>query len=299
MDEGIRLPVSLNALRAFEAAARHLSFTRAAAELSVTQAAVSHQVKGLEQRLGKPLFRRTQRGLVLTDEGRALQPTLTDSFRRMSRLLARFEPGAEAEVITVSVVGTFAGWLLQRLPAFREAHPDVDVRLMTNNNTVDLVGESLDFAVRFGDGHWHGTAADALMRAPLTPLCAPPLATALREPRQLANQTLLRSYRPQDWPAWLERAGAPDVVPRGPVFDVSTAMVQAAINGHGVALAPATMFAAELSRGLLVAPFPVEVDVGRYWLTFLTSRTLTEGMSAFRSWIVSAASDGAADDAAA
>jgi LysR family transcriptional regulator of beta-lactamase len=169
-----RAQLPLNALRAFEASARHLSFTRAAIELCVTQAAVSHQVKGLEQRLGTSLFRRLPRGLALTDEGLALLPPVRDSFDRMGDVLERFAAGRVMEVLSVGVVGTFAvGWLLPRLPAFREAHPFVDLRLFTNNNRIDIAGEGLDCAVRFGDGAWHGTQAVPLFAAPMTPLCAP------------------------------------------------------------------------------------------------------------------------------
>jgi LysR family transcriptional regulator of beta-lactamase len=169
-----RAQLPLNALRAFEASARHLSFTRAAIELCVTQAAVSHQVKGLEARLGAALFRRLPRGLALTDEGLALLPSVRDSFDRLGDTLARFEGGRVLEVLSVGVVGTFAvGWLLPRLPAFREAHPFVDLRLFTNNNRTDLAGEGLDCAVRFGDGAWHGTEAAPLFEAPMSPLCSP------------------------------------------------------------------------------------------------------------------------------
>ena len=133
----------LNALRAFEAAARHLSFTKAAEELCVTQAAISHQVKGLEQRLGAALFRRSHRGLVLTDEGLALAPSLIDAFGRIDTVLERFEAGGVKEVLTVSAVGTFAvGALIGELPAFRAAHPFVDLRLFTNNNLVDQIGRA-------------------------------------------------------------------------------------------------------------------------------------------------------------
>jgi LysR family transcriptional regulator of beta-lactamase len=286
----IRLPVSLNALRAFEAAARHLSFTRAADELAVTQAAISHQVKGLEERLGAALFRRTPRGLVLTDEGLAMQPALTDAFRRLAHLLARFETSGATEVVTVGVVGTFASWLLARLPEFRREHPWVDVRLLTNNNVVDLVGESLDCAIRFGDGNWHGIVAESVLEAPLTPLCAPALAASLAQPQDLATQVLLRSYRPRDWPEWLLAAGASGVIARGPTFDASTTMVQAAMNGHGVALAPAILFQPEQARGALVAPFACSVDVGRYWLTRLGTRTMSDGMQAFRAWLLATTS---------
>lgn len=279
--------VSLNALKAFESAARHLSFTVAADELSVTPAAISHQVKSLEDRLGVRLFRRTSRGLVITDEGLALVPTLSETFARLGRLLEQFEHGHRREVLTVSVVGTFAmGWLLPRLQAFEARHPMVDLRLLTNNNRVDVAGESLDFAIRFGDGAWHGLQAERLLDAPLSPLCSPAMAAPLRTPADLKDLPLLRSYRPQDWPAWFEAAGCAPVPLRGPVFDASTLMAQAAIDGHGFALVPPRMFAREIESGRLVQPFPIAVSTGAYWLTMLKSRPITPAMSAFRRWLL-------------
>jgi LysR family transcriptional regulator of beta-lactamase len=281
--------ISLNALRAFEASARHLSFTRAADELCVTQAAVSHQVKALEQHIGAPLFRRTPRGLVLTDEGAALAPTLTDSFERIGRALGRFDGGRLQEPLTVGVVGTFAvGWLMERLDDFRSRCPFVDLRLLTNNNKVDLAGESLDCAIRFGDGAWHGVEAERILDAPVSPLCAPAVAARLRAPGDLRSAVLLRSYRAQDWPAWLRAAGAESVIARGPIFDASTLMAQAAMRGEGVALAPPAMFRREIAEGRLAQPFPTEVDVGAYWLTRLIAKAPTPGMIAFRAWLMSA-----------
>jgi LysR family transcriptional regulator of beta-lactamase len=283
--------VSLNSLRAFEAAGRHLSFTRAGLELSVTQAAISHQVKALEDRLGVALFRRTSRGLVLTDEGVALLPTLSETFDRLSRVLAQFEGGAFKDVLNVGVVGTFAvGWLMPRLASFRAEHPLIDVRLFTNNNKVDIAGDSLDFAIRFGDGAWHGAEADHVLDAPITPLCSPRLAQQLRTPEDLAGQTLLRSYRVQDWPLWFERAGAAPIAARGPMFDSSWLMVEAAMRGDGVALAPALMFERELQEERLVQPFRIEVAAGSYWLTRLKTRSPTPAMQAFRRWLLAVSS---------
>ena len=282
-----RLTAPLNALRAFEAAARHLSFTRAAEELCVTQAAISHQVKGLEERLGAALFRRSHRGLVLTDEGLALAPALWDAFGRIDTVLERFEAGGVKEVLTVSAVGTFAvGALLKELPAFRVAHPFVDLRLLTNNNKVDLAAEGLDYAIRFGDGAWNGTEADRIASAPLAPLCAPALLDLLRDPADLARVPLLRSYRAQDWPAWFEAAGTPPVAARGPLFDSSLIMAQAAMLGEGVALAPVSMFRRELDSGHLVQPFVATADVGAYWLTRLKSKAPTGAMLSFRDWLL-------------
>jgi len=284
-----RAHLPLNGLRAFEVSARHLSFTRAAIELCVTQAAVSHQVKGLEERLGATLFRRLPRGLALTDEGLALLPTVRDSFEKIGDVLDRFEGGRVLEVLRVGVVGTFAvGWLLPRLPAFHDAHPFIDLRLFTNNNRTDLAGEGLDCAVRFGDGAWHGTEATPLFEAPMSPLCAPAIAERLAEPAALAGETLLRSYRAADWPDWFAAAGVAAPAIRGPVFDSSWVMVEAALQGVGVALAPPMMFERDLRQGRLVRPFDLSVSAGRYWLTWLKSRPLTPAMRAFRDWLATA-----------
>ena len=282
-----RLTAPLNALRAFEAAARHLSFTRAAEELCVTQAAISHQVKGLEERLGAALFRRSHRGLVLTDEGLALAPALWDAFGRIDAVLEGFEAGGVKEVLTVSAVGTFAvGALLKELPGFRAAHPFVDLRLLTNNNKVDLAAEGLDYAIRFGDGAWNGIEAEKVAAAPMAPLCAPALLDLLHEPADLARAPLLRSYRAQDWPAWFAAAGIAPIPARGPLFDSSLIMAQAAMLGEGVALAPVSMFRRELDSGQLVQPFAATAEVGAYWLTRLKSKPATPAMLSFRDWLI-------------
>lgn len=281
-----RAQLPLNALRAFEAAARHLNFTRAAIELCVSQGAVSHQVAQLERRLGVTLFRRLPRGLALTDEGQALVPVLADAFDRVGATLDRYAGGRLQEVLTVGVVGAFAGgWLLPRLEAFNRAHPHIDLRVMTNNNRVDLAGEGLDLAIRYGDGAWHGTHAEPIMAAPLTPLCAPAVAMRLDGPAALIGETLLRSYRADEWSRWFEAAGAPCPPLRGPVFDNSMVMASAAASGLGVALAPSIMFTRELAADRLIRPFDIEVSLGGYWLTRLNSRPDSTAMAAFRRWL--------------
>ena len=293
-----RAPIPLNALRAFEASARHLSFTRAADELCVTQAAISHQIKALEARLGVGLFRRSNRGLKLTDEGVALAPTLFDAFGAIDRLFERFEAGGVQEVLTVSAVGTFAvGALLERLPAFRAAHPGIDLRLLTNNNKVDLVLEGLDCAIRFGDGAWHGVEAEFVCAAPLSPLCAPALAGQLRTPADLLRAPLLRSYRPQDWPAWFRAAGLESGAVHGPLFDSSLIMVQAAMRGEGVALAPHGLFCREIASGQIVRPFAIDAELDGYWLTHLKSRPVSNAMRAFRTWLLDTFAHGLALEA--
>ncbi len=280
--------LSLNTLRAFEASARHLNFTRAAQELCVTQAAISHQVKALEAYIGRPLFLRAVRGLLLTDEGALLAPTVQEALGGIERLLQAFRSGGPQQVLNVGVVGTFAmGFLLPRLANFRLQHPQVELRLLTNNNKVDLAAESLDYAIRFGDGAWRSVHAVHVMHAPLSPLCSAEYANGLHHPDDLRKATLLRSYRFQDWQTWLRAAGADSSIsPQGPVFDTSSLMVQAAMLGQGVALAPPCMFVRELQQGQLVQPFSLEVDAGSYWLTRLMSKEPTAAMRAFETWLL-------------
>lgn len=287
-----RAQLPLNALRAFEAAARHLNFTRAAIELCVSQGAVSHQVAQLERRLGTRLFHRLPRGLALTDDGQALVPVLADTFDRVGAVLDRYAEGRFREVLNLGVVGTFAtGWLLDRLDRFAQVCPHIDLRVSTNNNRVDIAAEALDFAIRFGDGAWHGTFAEPLVEARLTPLCTPAIARRLIAPRDLAQERLLRSYRADEWRRWFDAAGANQPVLRGPVFDSSALMVAAAVNGLGVALAPAEMFVRELTAERLIQPFDIVIDAGRYWLTRLFSRKETDAMRAFRHWLMTEVAD--------
>ncbi|VXC48267.1 HTH-type transcriptional activator AmpR [Pseudomonas sp. 8BK] len=288
----VRPYLPFNALRAFEASARHLSFTRAAIELCVTQAAVSHQVKSLEALLKVTLFKRLPRGLMLTHEGETLLPVLCDAFDRIAQTLGRFEDGLYREVITVGAVGTFAvGWLLPRLPAFRAQYPYIDLRLFTNNNRVDVAAEGLDYAIRFGAGAWHGTEAMHLLDAPLSVLCAPEIAAQLQAPADLLQQVLLRSYRVDEWSAWFAAAGFEGRVPalKSIVFDSSISMMAAALMGEGVALAPPAMFHRHVACGAIQQPFSTDILTGSYWLTRLQSRTETAAMGAFRLWLMDAA----------
>lgn len=285
----IRPQLPLNALRAFEASARHLSFTRAAVELCVTQAAVSHQVKGLESQLGVILFKRLPRGLMLTREGETLLPVLRECFDRIAETLECFEGGHFREVLTVGAVGTFAvGWLLPRLADFQAKHPFMDLRLSTHNNRVDVAAEGLDYAIRFGAGAWHGIEAVRVIEAPLSVLCVPEIARQLKSPNDLLRQTLLRSYRTDEWPEWFQAAGLSTLAPspRSIVFDSSLAMMEAALQGAGVALAPPLMFSRQLAANVIEQPFPIHITTGSYWLTRLQSRPETSAMTAFRQWLL-------------
>jgi LysR family transcriptional regulator of beta-lactamase len=289
-----RQPLPLNALRAFEASARHLSFTKAAIELCVTQAAVSHQVKLLEAHLKVTLFKRLPRGLMMTGEGEALLPVVTQSFDRIADVLELFQDGHVREVLTVGAVGTFAtGWLLPRLSGFRERYPYIELRLSTNNNRVDIAAEGLDYAIRFGNGAWHDTEAVSLFEAPLSALCVPHISGGLRTPSDLLSHSLLRSYRTDEWQGWFEAAGlstGPRII-QAMTFDSSVTMIDAALQGAGVALAPPLMFERHLSAGALVQPFDIYTGRGSYWLTRLKSRPETSAMTEFRNWLMSAMPD--------
>ncbi|ASK20851.1 LysR family transcriptional regulator [Halomonas sp. N3-2A] len=287
----VRPYLPLKALRAFEASARHLNFTRAAEELCVTQAAVSHQVKLLESQLQVPLFIRLPRGLMLTQEGELLLPVLKSSFDQMAHTLDQLGESSYREVLNVGVVGTFAvGWLLPRLEDFQKKYPFVDLRLSTHNNRADLASEGLDIAIRFGTGAWHGTAAQPLLPASLSVMCTPAIAARLTTPADVLGETWLRSYRADEWTEWLLAAGLPGSLPmtKSIVFDSSIAMVEAALQGAGVALAPPLMFSRHLTSGELQQPFDISVSLGGYWLTRLQSRAETHAMAAFREWLMTA-----------
>lgn len=281
-----RPDLPLNGLRAFEVAARQGSFTRAAIELRVTQAAVSQQILRLEDLLGITLFTRTSTGLVLTDEGALLHPVLTRNLDEIGAVLDRFRDGRYRETLHIGAVTTFAtGFLIPRLPAFEAAHPGLRLRLFTNNNRVDLAKEGLHMAIRFGAGQWPGLEASPLIDAPMTPLCAPSVLPALRHPADLAGQVLLRSYRADEWARWFDRVGLRCPELSGPVLDSSIALAELAAGGHGVALLPAAMFHSQLTTGRLCQPFADVVQAGRYWLTCSANRPQTPGMAMLRNWL--------------
>lgn len=280
-----RPQLPLNALRAFEAAARHRNFTRAAIELCVTQAALSHQIKGLEARLGVKLFRRLPRGVLLTDEGQALVPVLGAAFDTIGATLDRFVDGRYRTVLAVGVVGTFAvGWLLPRLGDFSARHPEIDLRVMTNNNRVDLAGEGLDLAIRFGDGDWPGVVATKIIAAPMIPMVARHLSAV-----GITTLPLLRSYRADEWQRWFAAADLPCPLLQGPVFDSGLTMAVAAAAGGGAALLPALIFGGGRTVPGLLPLSNISIDVGSYWLTRARSRPETAAMTAFQRWLTSTA----------
>lgn len=288
-----RPDIPLNALRVFEVAMRQGSFTKAAIELRVTQAAVSHQIARLEDLLGTTLFQRTSQGLVPTDEGRLLAPVLEHSFDAIGRVLDRLHGRRDVEVLNVGVNTTFAlGWLMARLDGFRAAHPEIELRIATNNNRVEILREGLDMAIRFGTGGWTGHETVPLMEAPLAPLCAPAAAAQLREPADLGKTILLRSYRATEWPQWFAAARTPCPPVTGPIFDSSVALAELAADSFGVALLPVAMFTRQIRQGRLVRPFTTTVSAGRYFLAWPSDRPQTRAMAVFAQWMSDASGGG-------
>lgn len=281
-----RLP-SLNGLRAFEAAARHGSFTAAAAELHVSQAAVSRMVKLLEERLGFALFERRANALVLSERGRALQPTLTDSFDAIARRVEQVLAMRAGPVLTVGMGATVAvRWLIPRLSGFHHDHPEIEVRIATGGAGAPM-SDDWTCAVLLGDGQWPGFEAERLFSSTLQPVCAPRLAAELREPADLAGATLLHvSHWGQDWPRWLAAAGVPEVASKGLSFGSYAMTLQAAIDGVGVALAPRHYIQDDIAAGRLAVPFGLAVPMVHSWyLVCRASRREDAGFAPFRSWL--------------
>ncbi|HGU9882781.1 TPA: LysR family transcriptional regulator AmpR [Citrobacter freundii] len=280
--------IPLNSLRAFEAAARHLSFTRAAIELNVTHSAISQHVKSLEQQLNCQLFVRGSRGLMLTTEGESLLPVLNDSFDRMAGVLDRFATKQTQEKLKIGVVGTFAiGCLFPLLSDFKRSYPHIDLHISTHNNRVDPAAEGLDYTIRYGGGAWHDTDAQYLCSALMSPLCSPTLASQIQTPADILKFPLLRSYRRDEWTLWMQAAGEapPSPTHNVMVFDSSVTMLEAAQAGIGVAIAPVRMFTHLLSSERIVQPFLTQIDLGSYWITRLQSRPETPAMREFSRWL--------------
>ncbi len=286
-----RLP-SLNALRAFEAAARHLSFSRAADELHVTKAAVSHQVKALEEELGMPLFRRLNRALLLTDSGQTLFPSITEALAVMGEAVDRLYKRDETGELTVTTLDSFAAiWLVPRLSRFRHAHPEIDVRITTSDDSIDFARSDVDLAIRYGAGQWPGTFVERLMAEEVFPVCAPALLEAgppLETPADLANHVLLHDHTIETWRLWLKAAGAEGVdAERGPRYQRSNFVLQAAEQGDGVALARSVLAGRSLAEGRLVRPFDMALKAEfSYYFVCPADSIRRPKVRAFRDWLL-------------
>jgi len=293
----------LSALRAFEAAARHLSFTKAAEELGVTPAAVSHQIKGLEDYLGVVLFRRLTRALRLTEAAQGALPTLREGFAKLAEASDRLRAPADSGVLTVSVGPSMAAkWLVPRLESFRVAHPELDLRLDANDTVVDLNRGEVDVGLRYGRGQYPGMRADCLFDDRFFPVCAPALMDGphpLRVPADLRHHTLLHlDWRMEDptapsWRMWLLAAGVEDIdAAKGPRYNVESVLVQAAMSGQGLALASHALVQDDLADGRLVKPFELSVtDQGGFCYYVVSTRARAEEpkIAAFRDWVLTEA----------
>jgi LysR family glycine cleavage system transcriptional activator len=285
----------LAALRAFEAAARHLSFTRAADELHVTQAAISHQIRGLEERLGVRLFRRLPRGLVLTEEAQRYLPAVRDAFARLEAATAELLARRTGGTLTASVLPSFAAkWLVPRLGRFRAANPDIDLRISTSQHLVDFAREDVDIGIRMGRGQYPGLRVDRLFGETLVPVCSPALLAGeapLRRPQDLKHHVLLHEDDETGWRLWLELAGVEDVdVSHGLTFTDAAMSVQAATEGQGVALGRTALAAWDLAAGRLIRPFDVSMphDLA-YYLVCPEGGAERPRIVAVREWLLAEA----------
>jgi LysR family transcriptional regulator, glycine cleavage system transcriptional activator len=289
-----RLP-SLNGLRAFEAAARHLSFTHAAAELNVTQTAISHQIRRLERELGIRLFVRQNRALALTPQAKDYLPGVRAAFNDLRLATDRLLRKDNAHVLTISTLASLAAkWLLPRLSAFQETHPGIDVRITTSTALVDFKSGDVDAAIRYGRGDWPGLHADWLMADQLFPVCSPALLTGkrpLRSPEDLRDHVLLHTSNANsdDWRLWLTAAGLPANISKQPglTFDLILVTVQAALDGIGVAMGRTSYVEADIAKGRLVVPFKITLPANAgFYLVYPEATADTPKLAAFRQWLV-------------
>jgi len=298
----MKLPVHLNALRAFEASARHQSFSAAAAELNVTPAAVGQLVRTLEDWLGTPLFHRTSSGkvrLVATETAERALPDIRAGFDRLALGLERLREGSTTGVLTVTVSPAFAGkWLLPRIESFYAAWPDMDVRLDTNLKPVDFAAQRVDIGVRYGTGNWPGLVAEKLLDEEVYPVCSPTLLAdkqRLQTPTDLARETLIHDLSMDShtgfatWETWLQKADVTaERSARGMKINNSAAVLQAAIDGHGVALARSVMARDDVAAGRLVRLFP-QVEFASalaYYVVYRPECASLPRLQAFRDWLL-------------
>lgn len=299
METRRRLP-PLNALRAFEAAARHLNFSRAADELSVTPGAVSQQIQNLEDYVGAALFKRTPRGLLLTDSAQMALPALREAFDRLAEAAALLTAAVDGRRLTLTAAPSFAAkWLVPRLGNFETAYPQVDVWLSADMDLVDFGTGDVDLAIRYGAGPYPGLEAIRLMSETVVPVISPELAAAnpVNEPADLAHHILLHDGSPDaddscpDWSMWLAARGVKGFdANRGPRFNQSSLVIEAAVGGRGVALAKRTLAQDDLDAGRLIVPMPIATSVDfAYFLVHPKAKGRLPQVKAFVSWLTTEA----------
>lgn len=290
-----RLP-PLNALRAFESAARHLNFSRAAEELSVTPGAVSQQIQNLEDYVGAALFKRTPRGLLLTDAAQTALPPLRDAFDRLAEAASLLTAAVDGRRLTLTAPPSFAAkWLVPRLGKFEALHPQVDVWLQAGMEVVDFAAGEIDLAIRYGAGRYAGLEVEKLMGETVIPVASPELlaATKLETAADLAHHVLLHDGSPDadescpDWSMWLAARGLRNVDgARGPRFNQSSLVIEAAAAGRGVALAKSTLAQADLDSGRLIAPLRDETAIDfAYYMVHPKAKGRLPQVKAFTTWL--------------
>jgi len=288
----------LNALRAFEAAGRLESLTDAAAELSVTPAAVGHQVKALENYFDQSLFERRYRAITLTEKGRLLLSGLTEGFDRLAETVDAFTALEVRRPLMITCCNSFASrWLVPRLDEFHARYPDIDVRLDATQRLVDLRRDEFDLGIRFGPGHWEGLEADYLLDEEFIPVASPALLARkpVKVPADLTGHTLLHrddspGPAPLDWAMWLQAAEVEGIDPeRGLRYSMESMAIQAALDGHGIALVSNVLVEADLEAGRLIRLFDIGLRTGldvAYYLAYAPSRLRHPRVSAFRDWLL-------------
>jgi len=288
-----RLP-PLNALKAFDAAARSESFTRAAEELHVTQGAVSHQVKALEATLGLKLFNRERQRLTLTDAGREYLGVVRDALDRIALGTERLVQRQTSGVLTVSTSPDFAAkWLVYRLGRFAESHPEIDLRVSATAPRVDFAREDVDLAVRHGDGKWPALEAVRLCSEQLFPVCSPRLVSGpngIKTAADLLKFPLLHLNDWTTWERWFEAAGVSDPIAHGPSVNQASMLIDLAVDGQGVALARTALAAWDLIHGRLVRPVDVSLRMANtYWIVCPKAAASQPKIAAFRKWLLAEA----------
>jgi LysR family glycine cleavage system transcriptional activator len=289
-----RLP-PLNSLRAFEAAARHLSVKLAAEELCVTPGAVSQLLKNLEDRLGVKLFERVNRGIVLTHAGRDFLPSIRNAFRQIAEACSRVAVLADTGILTLSVTPFFASaWLVPRLKSFHEAHPAIDLHILTSGALVDFSRDGVDVAVRHGAGRYPGLRSYRLVSVEMVPVAAPSLVERRGMPEAAAELTRWPQIHDADrkgWSLWFQAQGVADIgVPRGLSFDDSSLLLSAVIAGQGAGLLPAAMVAPDVEEGRLVRlAQPTHMEPFAYYLVYPEANHDNPKVCALRDWIIGVA----------
>ena len=305
----IRLP-PLNSLRAFDASARHRSFTRAAQELNVTPAAISHQIKGLEETLGARLFRRTRGTLMLTEEGQRLLPGIRKGFSAFNEAMENFSLFHQTGPLNVALTPSFASkWLIPRIEHFNARFPEIDIRITTTMELIDYEREGVDIGVRFGRGGYTDLVVERLLESEVTPVCSPDLlhgSKPLEKPSDIAQYTLLHDDSPllddthPDWAMWLRAAKVRNVDPsHGLRFDNASTCISAAIEGVGIALARTALIDGDIASGRLVKLFELSLpSTFGYYVAYPKRSEKLPKVMAFRDWLFEevAAQEDASDD---